>query len=757
MKKLSIIWLFLASTIFSQTEFLVNTEIDTTQRDPQIARDSDGNYVIVWDSENQVNANSKSDIYFQQFDSNNNKVGEETLVNEITTNEQERPALAMNGNGSFVVVWASHTEDFESIFDVKGRLYKGNLSVGGEFLINTTMVNSQTKPEASMHTNGSFVVVWESWNQVDLKDIFMQRYDPDGNKLGEETLVNTTTTNGQGRPIIAHFSNGSFIVAWESWKTVDDGSGNPAYDIYAKIFNGDGSVSKEEFLVNTYTKNYQWFADVETNDDLSFTTTWCSWDQDGHWGGVYAQKFGALGEKVGGEVLINSTTVNYQWLSKIEKMNDGNLAVIWSSWQQDGSREGIYYKILDKNLTALSFETKINEYTDSYQWEPDFVVTNDNELIVTWSSWGEFDDYDIMAKTVSPIFPQGIIQSKTVDHTDGASTSRFYVHVIDSTMMTGDNYEISFNIVDEFNSSASITNTTKAISVIDNFPIDKGEGVFYLTEEFEGVAVELNPKFKFILDLERSYMVNNSGTNINFSVGTGFGLKELAPIDVAIIWGNTDTLADGKYVEVLDSAYNVTGQKVVACPFYAWNLTDGEKIDLVILESGLLDNLRWDPNEEIGLLTPQKYATTFPQYHASLRNEYEGSALVMPAVGDTNFIFTQRPITSKDKFVFKTLKSLITTDTEDVSNLPAKFELQQNYPNPFNPTTTILYSLPKSGTVRIRISNVLGETVTDLVNDYQKDGNHRILFNGANLASGVYFYSIHFQNKAISKKMLLLK
>ena len=757
MKKVSILLLFLASVVFSQSEFLVNTEIDTTQRDPQISRDAEGNYVIVWDSENQVSSSSKSDIYFQLFDSNNNKVGEETLINEITTNEQERPALSMNGEGSFVVVWASHTEDFESIFDVKGRIYKDNLPVGGEFLINTTTENSQTKPEVSMQNDGTFVVVWESWNQVDLKDIFMQRYDANGNKVGDETLVNTTTVNGQGRPTIKHFSNGSFIVVWESWKTVNDGSSNSGYDLFAKLFNDDGSVSKEEFLVNTYTKNYQWFADVETNDDLSFTITWCSWDQDGHWGGIYAQKFGALGEKVGGEVLINSTTVNYQWLSKIKKMNDGNLAVIWSSWQQDGSREGIYYKVFDSDLNQLCFETKINEYTDSYQWEPDVIVTNDNELLVTWSSWGKFDDYDIMAKQVTPIFPQGVIQSKSVEHTNGTSTSRFYIHVIDSTKITGDSYEISFDINDEFNSRASITNTTKGTTVIDNFPIDKGEGVFYLTEEFEGVAVELNPKFNFLLDLERSYMVNNSGTDINFSVGTGFGLKELAPIDVAIIWGNTDTLADGKYATVLDSAYNVTGQKVVKCPFYAWNMTDSEKIDLVILESGSLDNLRWDPNEEVGLLTPQKYATTFPQYHASLRNEYEGSTPVMPSVGDTNYIFTQRPITSEDKFVFQTMKSLITTDVEDKNNLPAKFELKQNYPNPFNPTTTILYSLPKSGTVRIRISNVLGETVADLVNGYQKEGNHRILFNGTGLASGVYFYSIHFQTKLISKKMLLLK
>ncbi len=757
MRKFNAIWLLLSSVLFAQTEILVNTEIDTTQRDPQIARDSGSNYVIVWDSENQVSANSKSDIYFQLFDSNNDKVGEETLVNEITVNEQERPALDMNGEGSFIVVWASHTEVFESIFDIKGRLYKENIPVGGEFLINTATANSQTKPEVSMHADGSFVIVWESWNQVELKDIFMQRYDADGNKLGEETLVNTTTINGQGRPTIEHFGNGNFIVVWESWKTVDDGSAQPGYDIYAKIFNSNGSVSKEEYLVNTYTKNYQWFADVETNNDLSFVITWCSWDQDGHWGGIYAQKFDSNGTKIGDEVLINSTTVNYQWLSKIKKMNDGNLAVIWSSWQQDGSREGVYYKVLDSDLNQLGFEIKINEYTNSYQWEPDAVVTNDNKLLVTWSSWGEFDDFDIMSKTVSPSFPQGVIQSKTVEHSEGASTSRFYIHVIDSTLMTGDSYEITFDVVDEFNSNASISNTTKGTTVVDKYPIDKGEGVFYLTEEFEGVAVELNPKYNFSLDLERSYIVNSSGTNINFSIGTGFGLKELAPIDVAVIWGSTDTLADGKYTATLDSAYNVTGQKVVKCPFYAWNLTDGEKIDLVILESGSLDNLRWDPNEEVGLLTPQKYATSFPRYHASLRNEFEGSSPIMPGVGDTNYIFTQRPITSEDKFVFQTLKSYITTDVEDESTMPAKFELKQNYPNPFNPTTTILYSLPKSGNVRIRILNVLGETVSDLVNGYQKEGSHRVLFNGANFASGVYFYTILFQNKLISKKMLLLK
>jgi len=126
MKFLVITFMLISSFVFAQTEILVNTQTDTTQRDSHIARDAAGNYIIAWDSENQVTPDSQSDIYFQLFDSNNNKVGSETLVNTVTDNEQERPVLSMNGSGNFVIVWASHTGNLDSIFDIKGRLYKNN-------------------------------------------------------------------------------------------------------------------------------------------------------------------------------------------------------------------------------------------------------------------------------------------------------------------------------------------------------------------------------------------------------------------------------------------------------------------------------------------------------------------------------------------------------------------------------------------------------------------------------------------------------
>ena len=104
------------------------------------------------------------------------------------------------------------------------------------------------------------------------------------------------------------------------------------------------------------------------------------------------------------------------------------------------------------------------------------------------------------------------------------------------------------------------------------------------------------------------------------------------------------------------------------------------------------------------------------------------------------------------------------TGIEDLTGvIPESFELSQNYPNPFNPSTTIRYALPTESKVTIKIYNMLGQEVRTLINDVVSSGYHEVVFNAANLSSGVYLYNI----KAIStlgskeysntKKLILLK
>ena len=88
---------------------------------------------------------------------------------------------------------------------------------------------------------------------------------------------------------------------------------------------------------------------------------------------------------------------------------------------------------------------------------------------------------------------------------------------------------------------------------------------------------------------------------------------------------------------------------------------------------------------------------------------------------------------------------------------PGKFELSQNYPNPFNPSTTISFSLPQSGNVKLLVYNLLGEQVAELVNGFKEAGIHTINFSAENLNSGIYIYRIATNDFVESKKMTLIK
>ena len=95
---------------------------------------------------------------------------------------------------------------------------------------------------------------------------------------------------------------------------------------------------------------------------------------------------------------------------------------------------------------------------------------------------------------------------------------------------------------------------------------------------------------------------------------------------------------------------------------------------------------------------------------------------------------------------------------EESNPLPRKFALQGNYPNPFNPSTRIVFDVPKQTTVSLTIYNALGAEVAEVLeNVAYQPGTHEISFNGANLATGVYFYRFRTPEFNSVKKMVLLK
>ena len=104
--------------------------------------------------------------------------------------------------------------------------------------------------------------------------------------------------------------------------------------------------------------------------------------------------------------------------------------------------------------------------------------------------------------------------------------------------------------------------------------------------------------------------------------------------------------------------------------------------------------------------------------------------------------------------------SITITGATDVSNpgvVVKNYSLKQNYPNPFNPSTSIPFSITKSGNVKLSVFNSLGEEVTTLVNGFLPAGLKTVKFYAQNFQSGVYYYRLETSNFIETKKMVLLK
>ena len=97
-----------------------------------------------------------------------------------------------------------------------------------------------------------------------------------------------------------------------------------------------------------------------------------------------------------------------------------------------------------------------------------------------------------------------------------------------------------------------------------------------------------------------------------------------------------------------------------------------------------------------------------------------------------------------------------------LGSTPATYALYANYPNPFNPETTIRYELADTGPVSLRVFDITGQMVRELVSAEQPVGHYQIQWDGRNTAgatagSGVYFYELHAGSYHSVQKMLLMK
>lgn len=200
---------------------------------------------------------------------------------------------------------------------------KGIPNWGNEKQANTYTTSNQEFPSVYMFPDGSFVVAWQSYGQDgDVDGIYAKLYDPSGNNKTGEISVNGYTTSYQRDPCVHGFSDGSFVVAWYGY-----GQGGSSYDIYFKLFDSTGNNKTDDILANGYTTNNQKYPSVCGFSDGSFVVAWQSGAQDGNHDGVFMKLFDSTGSNRTDDIQVNDFTTNDQNVPRVCGFTDGSFVV----------------------------------------------------------------------------------------------------------------------------------------------------------------------------------------------------------------------------------------------------------------------------------------------------------------------------------------------------------------------------------------------------------------------------------------------
>jgi aminopeptidase N len=158
--------------------------------------------------------------------------------------------------------------------------------------------------------------------------------------------------------------------------------------------------------------------------------------------------------------------------------------------------------------------------------------------------------------------------------------------------------------------------------------------------------------------------------------------------------------------------------------------------------------------------------TVFHKMPITLKIAFSTGDTTVRVMNDVNnqqftfYFYNKQPTTvtfdPDNDILLKTASITVGTGTES-SELPVNFTLYQNEPNPFNPSSKIKYDIPGLSQVKLTVFDITGKIVASLVNQQQSAGHYEVLFDGAGLSSGIYFYRLETPTFTDTKKMTLIK
>ncbi|CAA0079986.1 Uncharacterised protein [Halioglobus japonicus] len=407
----------------SGLERVVNTRTESYQHFVDVAALPGGGYVVAWASAtlDEGLGDGGAEIYAQRYDADGTAVGQNILVSDDTSAYRWRTGVLALSSDRFLVSWESRSlvtesvDIFARIVDTSGAPDSGIISI-----LTADQYTEYTDPRPVIKPDGGFLIIWSENYYGYFNGAYAQHFDTNGQLTGTPVDV---TGIGDVYSEMAYFSDGGYIVANSheelgisdfpitvrcfspqgqllqqsvagdspqylstltvlkdesfliTWQALDKeyqdiyGIHRQSSGVFARRFTKNCTPLDEAFLVNTKILGGQYDSSSEAMEDGGFVIAWSD-DDDGE---VFAQRFDAQGERLGGETRLNDETLYYpysdHYAPRLAELNNGNVAAVWVADMKTGDGHDVHSKLL---FTDTDGDLLSDEWELAYGLDPEY-------------------------------------------------------------------------------------------------------------------------------------------------------------------------------------------------------------------------------------------------------------------------------------------------------------------------------------------------------------------------------------------------
>jgi hypothetical protein len=330
----------------------------TALSNPEISSLSNGNFVVVWN----VTISGNGGLLAQIYSPDGSLVGSEFSVETTTNATQTTPTVAALANGGFIVAWQSN--DGANGYDIRARVFDENgAPTGDDYVVNTTVSQSQSAPSITELTDGRILVTWqadEDTSSSTNNDIRATFLNADGTPSGSDFVINAATTGSQTTPQVAALADGGYVILWQQ---LTGGSSFTQFDASGNVVGAaDRIISASAVL-----------ADVQALDAGKFGISWVDAS------GVHLRIHAADGNQSGGDVLVsNNNSVGTPPRAAV--LGNGDFIVAWATAEPPG----VFARHFSEDGTEKGDAIQINTTVGNPLTLPEISVLPNDQVAFTW-------------------------------------------------------------------------------------------------------------------------------------------------------------------------------------------------------------------------------------------------------------------------------------------------------------------------------------------------------------------------------------